>query len=819
MKNKTHTHTHTTQYTNKLIHQYTSIMQRLSLILIIIALASCTTSNQDNTSLEQFPVEAQWIGDAAEQALTDSLMYLDDPAPLFRKDFKTGEKVSSAKLYISAAGYYRATINGDRIGDHLLDPAWTHYGKRIYFSEYDISSEIIEGENSLGVTLGNGFYNPLPMKMWGGRNIRDELTTGRPIFIAALVLEYENGENEMIVSDNSWNYEYGPMLRNSVYLGEVYDANREIEGWNMPEYQDNNWQKALVKQSPGGKLQKLFFPPIQLTEEISPVEIYQQEEGLFIVDMGVNFTGSYKIKLKGNKGDTVSFRFGERVYEDGAINPMTTVCGQIKRAGVGGPGAPAIAWQIDKYIFGENGEAYYSPEFTFHTYRYMEISGLDKKPLTSDITGHFLHTNVPKNGEFSTSSDLLNSVQTAVERTFMANLISVQSDCPAREKFGYGGDLNATNEAFIYNYDMSGIYRKTVYDWVDAIRDSTFVDTAPFVGIKYCGLSWESAYLITQYFLYLYYGDIELVEELYDFNNKWMEKVAMIHPDGIVDKGLSDHESMKPVPVKLTGTSHYMQCAEIMREFSLVMKNEENAQKYGDLADRLRANVKGMYWDKTIEEKINRQTLFSTLLYHGIVPEKDIPAATDSLIKAVQNGPSGHFNTGIFGTKYVLETLSKHASVQTVFDIVNSTEYPGWGFMIDNGATTIWETWKESDNTFSNCHPMFGMVTEWYYRWIGGIRPQADYPGFEEFILAPNTPDGLEFANCSYKTPHGEIISNWKKDGNSIVFEITVPKGTIAHVELPVKENMTILKDGKEIDSGEMKLKGGEYVLKVTGDE
>ena len=360
---------------------------------------------------------------------------------------------------------------------------------------------------------------------------------------------------------------------------------------------------------------------------------------------------------------------------------------------------------------------------------------------------------------------------------------------------------------------MSGIYRKTVYDWVDAIRDSTFVDTAPFVGIKYCGLSWESAYLITQYFLYLYYGDIELVRELYDFNKKWMEKAAMLHPDGIVDKGLSDHESMKPVPVQLTGTAHYMQCAQIMQEFAAVMGDKENEEKYKTLAAKLKDIVKTKYWDNPVEGKINRQTLFATLLYHGIIPEEDIPAAKDSLSKAVENGIAGHFITGIFGTKYVLETMSEFVSVQDVFDIVNSTEFPGWGHMIDNGATTIWETWKESDNTFSNCHPMFGTVTEWFYRWIGGIRPLDDHPGFEEFILAPNTPDGLDHAHCSYKTPYGEIVSNWKKDGDSIVFEITVPEGTIAHVELPVKDNMTILKDGKEVDSGEMKLKGGEYII------
>ena len=532
------------------------------IFLLLILLSACTNQNQEKP-LEQFPAEAKWIGDAAEQATSDSLMYLDDPAPLFRKDFKTDKNVKRARLLISAAGYYRATINGKRIGDHWLDPAWTNYSKRIYYSDYDITSEIIEGENCIGVTLGNGFYNPLPMKMWGGRNIRDELPTGRPVFIAGLVLEFENGDIDEIVSDQTWRYEYGPLVKNSVYLGEVYDAGREIQGWNLPGYKDDNWSNALLKEGPGGQLQALFFPPIQVTQKITPVDIYEQEESLFIVDMGINFTGSYNIRLNGEKGDTIVFRFGERVYEDGSLNPMTTVCGQIKRPGMGGPGAPDIAWQTDSYIFGRKEQVWYSPEFTFHTYRYMEIYGLEEKPVPSDIQGLFLHTNVPKNGEFSTSLDLLNSIQTAVERTFMANLISVQSDCPAREKFGYGGDLNATNEAFIYNYDMLGIYRKTIYDWVDAIRDSTFVDTAPFVGIKYCGLSWESAFLITQYFLYLYYNDIDLVEELYDFNVRWMEKAAMIHPDGIVDKGLSDHESLQPVPNKLTGTGHYLQCVAI----------------------------------------------------------------------------------------------------------------------------------------------------------------------------------------------------------------------------------------------------------------
>ena len=579
--------------------------------------------------------------------------------------------------------------------------------------------------------------------------------------------------------------------------------------------------------NPGGQLQKAFFPPVQITEKIKPVEISSPEPDVFVVDMSVNFTGTYKIKLKGNIGDMISFRFGERIYNDGKLNPMTTVIGQIKKKGVGGPGAPDVAWQTDSSIIGENSDTWFQPEFTYHTYRYMEIKGLDKKPNISDIKGLAMNTNVVDQNSFSSSSNLLNSIQEITERTFLSNLISVQSDCPAREKFGYGGDLNATSESFIYNFDMQDFYRKTIYDWTDAMNDSTFVDTAPFAGVKYCGISWESAYLTTQYYLYLYYNDIEIIEELYDFNKKWMDKVARIHPDGMVDKGLSDHESMEPVPVELTGTSHYMQCARIMETFASVMGDAVNEKKYGQLADTLKNLVKAKFWDTPVTKKINRQTLFSTLLYHGIIPTDEIRAAQDSLLTAVQNGPSGHFNTGIFGTKYVLEALSQTSSQNVVFDIVNSTTYPGWGHMIDSGATTIWETWKESDHTFSNNHPMFGKVTEWYFLWLGGIRPNPKNPGFKKFILGPSAPEGLEFVNCSYNTPFGEIICNWKKIDKEIIrYEMKIPTGTEANVILSLNrsQNISIKNTINSADSnnienlhtGNFNLKEGEYIITIV---
>lgn len=805
-------------------------MKKLQLIIILFSLFAFSM-NSDKSGASGFGKtdKALWITDNRELPASDSLFYRDYPAPLFRKDFLLKGKVEKATLFITAAGYYKASLNGTPIGKNVLDPAWTDYSKRIYYTEYDVTTAIAKGANCLGVTLGNGFYNPLPLRKWGHRNLREDLSVGKPAFLAKLLINYTNGKSEEIVSDSTWKYTYGPTVKNDVYLGVVYDARKEIKGWNSVGYDESSWDFVQKGGNPGGQLQKAFFPPVQITKEITPVEISSPDTGIYIVDMGVNFTGTYKIKLSGKTGDTITFRFGERIYEDGKLNPMTSVAGQIKRKGVGGPGSPAIAWQTDSYIVGDNKDSWFTPDFTYHTYRYMEIKGLDYKPSVSDIQGLFIHTNVENKNSFSCSSKLLNSIQEATERTFLANLVSVQSDCPAREKFGYGGDLNATSESFIYNFDLQSFYRKTIYDWVDAMNDSSFVDTAPYTGIKYCGISWESAFITTQYYLYLYYDDTDIIKELYELDKKWMEKAARIHSDGIVDKGLSDHESMEPVPVKLTGTAHYLQCARIMETFASVMGDSENKLKYAELAEKLNKLLKTEFWDKPVAGKINRQTLFSTLLYHGIIPADDRNAAKDSLLKAVRNGPSGHFNTGIFGTKYVLETLSENTFSENVFNIVNSTAFPGWGFMIDNGATTIWETWKESDNTYSNCHPMFGTVTEWFYRWLAGIRPDPEYPGFKKFILGPSTPEGLEFVNCTYYSPFGKIVSNWKKvQPGKVQYEITIPAKSSADVVLPISQSQKIaIKSNdmnfnsekiKRLQTGSFELGEGEYLITVSSN-
>ena len=613
----------------KLLRANNMSINHIYIFLIILLISGCGNSHEQKDKNENSDIQnAGWITDNRVWPDADSLMYGDFPAPMFRKEFILKEKVKTVTLYITAAGYYSASINGKPAGMNYLDPAWTDYSKRIYYSEYDITSHITQGKNCIGVTLGNGFYNPLPMKMWGRYNLRKNMPVGNPATIARLKIEYNNGDVEEVITDKSWKYSYGPILKNNVYLGEVYDAGKEQTGWNTAGYEDKDWESPLETGGPGGVLEKAFFPPVQVTGTLKTVSVNSPEKGKYILDLGVNFTGLYRIRLKGQPGDTVTFRFGERLYENGTLNPMTAVCGQIKEKGMGGPGSPDVAWQTDSYIFGNSSEEWYSPIFTFHVFRYMEISGLKYKPDITDAEGIVFNTNVEQAGTFNCSSQLLNSIQKSTERTFLNNLISVQSDCPGREKFGYGGDLNATSEAFIYNFNMQTFYRKTLNDWVDVLNDTIFVDTAPYVKLNYCGISWESAFIITQYKLLLYYNDTNLIKDLYQLDLKWMEKAARLHPSGIVDKGLADHESLIKVPVQLIGTTHYLDCARIMKRFAAMMNDSENEKKFEKLAEDLKESVMNMYWRKSVPDTINRQTLFSTLLYYDIVPENEKKACS-----------------------------------------------------------------------------------------------------------------------------------------------------------------------------------------------
>src|ERR1035437_9250244 len=322
---------------------------------------------------------AAWITGKATEPLSEAQMFGDHSAPLFRKEFLLAKKVSRARVYVSGLGYYELRLNGQRVGDQVLDPGWTTYSKRVLYSTYDVTEQLKRGPNALGVMLGNGWFDPLPLRLWGHINPRDNLTIGQPRVIVQLMVDFADGTSQTIVTDESWKVGDGPLLRNSVYLGEVYDARKEQPGWDRPGFVVAAWAPVVTATESLGPLQTQRPPPIRITRTLKPVKLTEPKPGVWIFDLGQNFAGWARLKVQGPAGTRVRLRYGELLYPDGTLNGMTAVCTQIKQGGPNyrydGVGMPKTAFQMDQYILKGEGKEVYTPRFTFHGFRYVEVTG------------------------------------------------------------------------------------------------------------------------------------------------------------------------------------------------------------------------------------------------------------------------------------------------------------------------------------------------------------------------------------------------------------------------------------------------------------
>jgi len=741
---------------------------------------------------------AKWIDDGKPQPEKDEDFYKPDPAPLMRHEFTLAKPVVRARLHVAGLGYAYASINGARTGHKALDPPWTNFDQRILFRTHDVTADLTEGTNCLGLTLGNGWYNPLPLRMWGHRNIRASMPTGRPRAIALLVVEHPDGTSTTITTGPDWKVADGPTLRNSIFLGEERDARLEKPGWDTAGFDASSWKAVRVTDAPMEPLMPILdMPPVRATETIPAMAVTSPTQGVFMVDFGQNFTGVPEIKLNLPADTRIALRFGEILYPDGTLNPMTSVCGQIKGKRkndkgeeilIGGPGAPEIAWQQDIYTArGAEGETY-RPDFTFHAFRFMEITGLLEAPELENIIGIRLHSALPDAGSFSCSNELFNRIQKITRNTFVNNVVSVQSDCPHRERFGYGGDIAVTSEAYLMNYDMAGFYAKTVRDWADgALPDGNFTDTAPFVGVQYCGVGWAMVHPLLIEQLYQHYGNKSLIEEQLPAAIRWFDLEASKRENGLVVKGLGDHEALKRIAGPAVTTPMFIDTARRMARLARIIGKESDAVRFEQMAEESAAA-----WAKTLLDtntgKVGEgsQSEQALALGFGAAPEANRKAVFDNLVAnltAPEDGPS--LTTGIFGTRFLLEQLTQHGRHDLAYALADRKTFPSWGWMLENGATTLWETWKESDNTFSHNHPMFGSISAWFFRHLGGIQAADDAVGFDRIVIRPQTIGGLTWVKSSHHSIRGRIESNWIITGNGTEFDIVIPPDTEAVIDLP----------------------------------
>ncbi|HOW17620.1 MAG TPA: family 78 glycoside hydrolase catalytic domain [Phycisphaerae bacterium] len=758
--------------------------------------------------------------------------YGEHPAPMFRKEFVAPRAIRQARLYISGLGYYELHINGERVGDRVLDPAWTSYAKRVFYSTYDVTALLRKGPNALGVILGNGWYNPLPLRMWGKFNLRDALTVGEPRFILQLNIEYVDGTRQSVCSDGSWRVGDSPILKNSVYLGEVYDARREQQGWDAPGFDDARWRPAVATERAAhasatapaslGTLRAQSVEPITITRSIKPVQITEPKPGTYIFDMGQNFAGWVTLRVSAPAGTAIRLRYGELLHSDGTLNVMTSVCGQIKQAGMGGPGAPPLAYQSETYICRGSGPEVYTPRFTFHGFRYVEVTGCPDRPTLDAIEGRRLNAAVDEVGSFECSNPLFNRIHEIVRWTLLSNLFSVQSDCPHREKFGYGGDIVASSEAAIFNLDMARFYAKAVHDLDDAVRpNGGMTETAPFVGIADEGLGdgsgpvgWGTAHPLLQWHLRQYYGNERLLREQYDRTKRWVALLESKAVDGILDNGISDHESLTPKPRALTGTAFYYYNVRLLAQIAAALQRKADADRYAALAETIKAAFNRRFLvPGTGRYDAGTQTCQAFALYFGLVPETERQAALDVLVHDVMTARGGHLSTGIFGTKYMLNALTDLGRADVAYTIVNQKTFPGWGHMLENGATTLWEHWAFSDNTYSHNHPMFGSVSEWLFKAVAGINPAPDAVGFDRIIIRPHVAGGLTRAAGRYESIRGPVVSEWRIDGDAFVLDVTIPANTTALVYVPSDAGSAI----REGDRAAAEAEGVEHVRSERG--
>ncbi|MEJ7588882.1 MAG: family 78 glycoside hydrolase catalytic domain [Ferruginibacter sp.] len=758
----------------------------------------------ETAMLQQPDWKAKWINDGSKNPEHDEDYYKEDRMPLLRRSFSSGKKITAARLYISGVGYYEAFLNGQKIGDHVLDPGFTTYRKEVLYSIYDITALVNKGTNVVGVMLGSGWWNPLPLRLFGRFDLRKVQETGRPCVKAQIHINYSDGSFATIITDERWQTAPGPVIHNNVYLGEKYDARLEQKNWNTTDVNQGNWKNAVAVTGPSGKLTAQMLPAIKITRVIKPVSITEPSKDTFIVDMGQNFAGVARIRVNGPAGSKIILRYGEDIYKDGSLNYQTTVATQIKKGGIkGGPGAPETAWQEDGYILKGTGKETWNPQFTFHGFRYVEITGWPGKPTINDIEGLRMNSDLPANGTFACSNNMFNELHEVIQWTFLSNVFSVQSDCPGREKMGYGADMVVSANAFIYNYDMTGFYTKAVTDFANEQQpDGGITEIAPYTGIADRGyggesgpVGWQLGFPFLQKQLYDYYGDKRIIEKNYAAFVKQMDFLQSKAIGDLFYWDISDHEALDTKPQAFSAALFYYHHAQLAREFAGILGKKEDSLNYAKLAERIKITIQNHYYVPNTGRFDNAtQSAQILALWYGIATQKD------SAVKILMNEfarHNWHLSTGIFSTKMMFDILRENNMNDIAYKIANQRDFPGWGHMLSTGATTLWETWAYPDHSPSQNHPMFGSVDEWFYRSLLGINVAA--PGFAKIIIKPQPSGDLTWASGNYNSVRGNIKSDWKIAGETFTLNVSVPGNSIATIYIPSKKNAAVTESGNAI--------------------
>jgi len=747
--------------------------------------------------LDESDWKAKWISktEFVNKQTRKSLQYKSGGAGLFgrlkevnaiylRKEFNIQKQIETAKLYICGLGYYVLRLNGKKIGDRILDPAQTDYNKIALYSTYDITNELKEN-NAIGVILGNGrcveLYN-----------------FDFPKLIVQIQIQYINGTSEIVTTDESWKVSTGPILENGIYYGEKYDARLEIPGWDNPNFEDTSWDNVSVVE--GYNLSSQLMQPIQITKVMSPQKMGSPQPGMYVYDFGQNFTGFVRLKVRGPRGSQVILKFAENLKEDGTLNFATNRTAPVN----------------DIYILKGDGEEIYQPHFTYHGFRYVELTGFPGVPTMDTIEGYFFHSNIPKVGDFICSNDLINKIHTNIIWGQLSNLMSIPTDCPQRdERHGWMGDAQLAAEEAIFNFDMARFYTKYLRDIQLAQKeDGSLSDVVPpYWPIYPADPAWGAAYAVILWYMYWYYGNIRVLKDHYESLKNYIEFLSNNAKNNILSVGGKYGDWCPPMsivskrtPLDLVSTWYYYHDTLLFSKIAKILGYDNDFNKYTEKVKEIKDDFNREFLMRTYKyirtsfaDRAISQTSNVLPLYLNMVPEEKEKSILNYLIDAIRGHYDYHVDTGIVGTRYIFEVLTDNGYPEIAYKMINQNSFPGYGYMIKEGATTLWERWEklESSGMNSHNHIMLGSVDTWFYKTLAGIKSLT--PGWETFRIKPFISEDMNYAQASLNTIKGLIYSAWEKNDLNIKLTIIVPVGCDAEVWVPIKEENPIIKEGNTI--------------------
>lgn len=730
----------------------------------------------------------KWISNG--EKLENEIDYYNDHRNcLIRKRFVIDDEIKEVFLYIIGLGYYNAYINGIKVGNAELNTDWTKYSKCIYYDVYEVSKYINKGENIIAVELGNGWYNPSPLKLFGKYNLRDVLDIGEPKLIADLRINTNTNNKIIISTDDSWEVAKGPYLFNNIYLGEKVDFRLFNNTWNSINSKNINWEKASLTSSPGGKLTASFIEKNEAVKIVSAKSVKLNNKKNILIDFGETIEGFIDISFNGEPGKEIKLIYGEKLNNDGTIDTDSTLAGFVGKSinGFqidGGAGAPKIAAQMDICILG-NDKTHFVNKFTYHSFRYVEIQGIEKENI-KDIKAIYVHTNLKEAGIFKCSNEFINKLYEVAKRTKLNNIHSVFEDC-ARERLGYGGDIVCLATSQIFMFDTETLYEKVIKDFRYDIRENGGLpETAPFVGIQSNGtgggagpLGWQLVYPYIVDKLYQYYGNVRIVESEYKYIKNQVEYLIGIGFETLSKCCLGDwgsaeakegtYKKISPA-LEFTASCFYYYHIKLLSKFAKILGNEEDWSKYSEKAEELKKliissfkNEDGTYSDKS-------QTSYAFALFFDLDdnPQRLAKKFADKIIK---NNYS--ITCGIFGMFMTYEVLKKFNYQNIIYKWLNKKDGNSFYNILKDGQSTLSEYINGGHG--SNNHAMFSSYVQWFYEGLAGINILEDSKGADKVIIKPYFEEDIDFVECKYKSIKGDIVSNWRRDKNDILIHIQKP--------------------------------------------